>query len=142
MFSGTARYRSTKRVELLKPAATDANPVLMSALVWGYARSGQREKAEEVFDILCRRREQHALPAIALAWCCANLGRVDEAFEWLDHAVRERCLELVCLNAEPMFEAIRSDPRFESLVASMGLSVTVPTSLGRGVGRAADIVET
>jgi hypothetical protein len=62
----------------------------LGILARGSSRAGRRG-----LDILRRKRERNALPAIALAWCCANLGRADEAVRWLDHAIRERCFELV-----------------------------------------------
>jgi tetratricopeptide (TPR) repeat protein/TolB-like protein len=113
--------QAAKGVDLLRSAAADKNPVVMSELVWGYTQLGRVAEAELVFEQLLRKREQDSLSPICLAWCCASLGRRDAAFEWLQHAVRERCLEVVGLNTEPMFESIRTDPRFAAIVSAIGL---------------------
>jgi serine/threonine protein kinase/Tfp pilus assembly protein PilF len=118
-----AAGQPAKGVECLKRAAVEGNPVVLSHLVWAYTQVGQRLEAEQIFEQLQTRREQESVCALCLAWCCANLGRCDEAFDWLDQSMRERCLELVGLNAEPMFDAIRDDPRFESIVRAIGLPV-------------------
>ena len=112
-----------KGVEFLKSAAADHNPVVLSQLVWAYTQGGQRQEAEQIFAQLQKRRDREPICALCLAWCCANLGRREEAFDWLDQSMRERCLELVGLNSEPMSDAIRDDPRFEAIVHSIGMPV-------------------
>jgi eukaryotic-like serine/threonine-protein kinase len=111
-----------KGVELLKVAAADRSPVITSELAWAYARCGEGEKAEQLLTNLLQRRKEEIVPAICLAWCCASLGRTDEAFQWLQHAVRERCVELVGLKTDPLFDGIRDDPRFDSIVSSIQVS--------------------
>ncbi len=117
-----ASGRPEKGVELLKVAAADRSPVITSELAWAYARCGEPEEAEQLFTHLLQRREEGIVPAVCLAWCCASLGRTDEAFHWLQHAVRERCVELVGLKADPRFGGIRDDPRFDSIVSSIEVS--------------------
>jgi hypothetical protein len=56
---------------------------------------------------------------MCLAACAANLGRTDDAIKWLQRAVRDRCLELIGLNIDPMFDALRSDERFAAIVSSV-----------------------
>jgi tetratricopeptide (TPR) repeat protein len=105
-------------VQLLSAAAVEGDPVILSQLVWAFARCGKQQEAEQVFQRLLERQE---IPAICLAWCYANLGRKDEAFNWLDAAIRQRCLELIGLNVDCMFDAIRDDPRFASVLSTVGL---------------------
>jgi hypothetical protein len=50
-----------------------------------------------------------------------GLGNADEAFAELDRAVVDRNGWLIYLNADPMFDPIRSDPRFARIVAKVGL---------------------
>ena len=50
------------------------------------------------------------------------LGDADRAFEWLDRAVEERRGWLCYLNVEPMFDALRPDPRFRRLQERMRLT--------------------
>ncbi len=46
----------------------------------------------------------------------------DEAFEWLERALRERDGGVLELRAGPMFEPLRQDPRYEPLLRRIGLS--------------------
>jgi hypothetical protein len=51
----------------------------------------------------------------------AGLGRIDEAFDWLERAYRERSIELLRLKADPIYDALRDDPRYHDLLARMAL---------------------
>jgi hypothetical protein len=42
--------------------------------------------------------------------------------EWLEKALEDRSDDLSYLKVEPMFDALRSDPRFTELRRHMGLS--------------------
>jgi serine/threonine-protein kinase len=46
----------------------------------------------------------------------AHLGRMDEAFVWLEKAFEERQTGLVQLHVDPQFEPLRADPRFAEMV--------------------------
>ena len=50
-----------------------------------------------------------------------TVGQRDEAIEWLERAFLEREGWLVYLNANGHFDGLRGDPRFEDLVARIGL---------------------
>ena len=53
------------------------------------------------------------------AGLCARLGNKDAAFELLEKAYEQRPPVFVTLRAEPQFDPIRNDPRFDALVARM-----------------------
>ncbi len=46
----------------------------------------------------------------------ADLGEGDAAFEWLERAYQERHPDLTYLGTDPLFDSIRSDPRFDDLL--------------------------
>ena len=52
---------------------------------------------------------------------CA-LDQRDQAFEWLHKAVDQRSGWLVYLNVDPIWDPIRSDPRFADVLQRIGLS--------------------
>ena len=49
------------------------------------------------------------------------LGEREEAFEWLDGAVRERGVPALWYQVDPRLDPLRSDPRFKNLVRRAGL---------------------
>jgi hypothetical protein len=51
-----------------------------------------------------------------------GLGEKENAFEWLEKAYEERSGRLgVSIRVDPMFDALRSDPRFADLLRRMNL---------------------
>jgi hypothetical protein len=50
-----------------------------------------------------------------------GLGDADRAFEWLQKAFEARDWQMALLKVEPLFDGIRSDPRFAALVERVGL---------------------
>jgi hypothetical protein len=52
----------------------------------------------------------------------ASLGDVDDAFAWLDVAVREGATGLLLLRVHPRLDPIRQDPRYWPLVERVGLA--------------------
>ena len=59
-------------------------------------------------------------PSFAVAAGWARLGEADLAMEWLDRAYRLRDPFIPFLNATPMFDPLRSDPRFQDLLRRIG----------------------
>jgi hypothetical protein len=49
------------------------------------------------------------------------LGEKDAAFHWLDKAVADRSGSVRYLKVEPRLDPLRGDPRFDSLLARVGL---------------------
>jgi adenylate cyclase len=50
------------------------------------------------------------------------LGKKDEALTWLEKAFTDRDGSMMLLKVDPVFDQLRSDPRFVSLLKRMGLS--------------------
>jgi hypothetical protein len=51
----------------------------------------------------------------------ASLGDVDDAFKWLDIAIREKSAGVMLLRVHPRLDPIRNDPRYWPLVQQVGL---------------------
>lgn len=80
-----------------------------------HARAGEREQALLVLDRLRDEgRNRYVSPAL-LARVEVALGDVEGAFDELSRAARERSLPVLALAADPAFEPLRSDRRFEEL---------------------------
>jgi TolB-like protein/Tfp pilus assembly protein PilF/predicted Ser/Thr protein kinase len=90
-----------------------------SALGWQgyvYARMGDRGHALELVSQLKVLSKQRYVPALAFAYTFSGLGDKDQAFLWLEKAYEERASTLTLLGVEPMWDPLRSDPRFADLV--------------------------
>ena len=53
----------------------------------------------------------------------AGLGEKDKALEWLQKSYEDRSAYLVYLNVEPIWDSLRSDPRFTDLLQRMRLVI-------------------
>jgi hypothetical protein len=51
----------------------------------------------------------------------AGLGRMDEAFEWLERCYMERAPHMVFLGVEPKLAPLKADQRFDNLLRRMNL---------------------
>ena len=58
---------------------------------------------------------------VTAARCYAQSGDREEAIALLETCSQRRCSDLVSLNVEPDFDALRTDPRFQKLVRQIGL---------------------
>lgn len=61
-----------------------------------------------------------------VAAACARVGDRDCVFEWLEKAFQQRDDLMINLNAEPVFNGIRTDRRFQDLVRRVGLPEARP----------------
>jgi hypothetical protein len=52
----------------------------------------------------------------------ASLGNKDEAFKWLDQALDGRFGPLIYLKVNPIWDPLRSDPRFAERLRRVGLT--------------------
>ncbi len=93
----------------------DSTWVLVN-LARAYARSGQRQAALAMLKELEQIAKQRYAPAYQFAIIHAELGENDAAFQWLDRAIEEPSAILMMIKVEPIFDVLRGDPRFATVV--------------------------
>jgi TolB-like protein/tetratricopeptide (TPR) repeat protein len=84
--------------------------------------SGDKTAARGVLEQLKNASQTRYVPAIYFAGVYTGLGDFDQAFQWLDKAYEERDDRLIYLQAEPMADPLRKDPRFAALMKRIGLA--------------------
>jgi tetratricopeptide (TPR) repeat protein len=100
---------------------TGGLPFAYADLRCAYVKEGQRDQALQVLQALKRRPQESGAYLISFAWFYSCLGEKDQAFEWLERAYVARVGVLVYLKVAPLYDGLRSDPRFAALVKKMGL---------------------
>jgi len=103
------------------PASGDS-PDELASLGFAYGRSGKRKEALQVIDELKARSKRSYIPPTLIAYVYGGLAETDQAFAWLDKAFDERDHMLVLLKVEPIFDGLRSDPRFAALLRRVGFN--------------------
>jgi DNA-binding winged helix-turn-helix (wHTH) protein/TolB-like protein/Flp pilus assembly protein TadD len=93
----------------------------LSILGYGYAVSGQREKAQEMVGKLVALAGQISPALVQAAAVCSGLGDKDRAFELLEKAQALRNDRLLWIKVDPRFDRLREDERYKSLLRSMSL---------------------
>jgi hypothetical protein len=73
----------------------------------------------QLYDLKTRSRRAYVSP-FDLAEAYAALGMKDETFEQLEDAYREREMDLVFLQGEPVLDFLHSDERYRALEKKIG----------------------
>lgn len=97
----------------------DRSPALWR-LADAYARAGRRDDAEAILRLLLGRSRSEYVPKHQIGSIYLGLGRTDEALDWFEEAIAERPGWWVTnFNASPRYEALRANPRFRAMLATM-----------------------
>ncbi len=87
-----------------------------------YVLAGRMEEADAMFDEMVARLKDGYVQSSFFAMGLALRGRKDEAFEWLERAYEERDPLMGILKYWPDFDPLRDDPRFDDMLARIGLA--------------------
>jgi eukaryotic-like serine/threonine-protein kinase len=95
----------------------------LSGLGYAYAVAGRRAEARKVLDQVSELSKQKYVFAASMAMIYAGLRERDKAFEWLEKGYEERSLGGgETIRVDPVWDPLRSDPRFADLLRRMNLS--------------------
>lgn len=92
-----------------------------AALAHAYAAAGEPQRARALLDSLEHHVGVSYVGPSYLAIVYVALGNRAKALDLLEDGFRSRDEWMTWLKVDPRFDPLRSDPRFQSLVAKMGL---------------------
>jgi eukaryotic-like serine/threonine-protein kinase len=99
------------------PERWDRYPVL----AYAYAVAGRRDEALKILNEQKRLAKQRYISPYNFAIIYTGLGDKDRAFEYLNKAYDEGAGGLSHFPVRPMFDSLRSDPRYRNLLRRMNL---------------------
>jgi serine/threonine protein kinase/tetratricopeptide (TPR) repeat protein len=99
------------------PGRWDRYPLL----AYAYAAAGRRGEALKILDEQQRLAKARYVSPYNFAIIYTGLGDKDRAFEWLSKCVEEHTLIIFHLKSRPLFDSLRSDPRYVDLLRRMNL---------------------
>jgi len=88
-----------------------------------YAAAGRIDDARQVRDRITKLADEMYVSPYSLARIHIAVDEIDEAFECLERTFQERHGILSYIKVEPVFDRIRTDPRYTDLLRRMGLAV-------------------
>ena len=91
-------------------------------LAYGYAAAGRRDEALKILVEQQKLEKQRYVSPYNFAIIYTGLGDKDRAFEWLTKCVEQRILIIQHLKSRPLFDSLRSDPRYVELLRKMNLT--------------------
>jgi adenylate cyclase len=94
-------------------------PLWMMGLV--LAMAGRAEEARRVLEDLQGLGRDSYISPVHVSAIYAQLGEKDAAFEWVEKAVEQR-VNMLMLKASPLWDPLRSDPRYTALLRRMNLA--------------------
>jgi TolB-like protein len=92
-------------------------------LGYAYAISGHKSEAMQVLAAWNAASRERHLPPGGMARMYLGLGDKQRALEWFDRCLTERDSDtLVSLKASPIYDRIRTEPRFVAILEKIGLN--------------------
>ncbi|HEX5708090.1 MAG TPA: protein kinase [Pyrinomonadaceae bacterium] len=99
------------------------NPIYAAAALGHiYGKTGREVDALAVLGTLEERSKDRPVPAQEKAIIYIGLGDKNRAFAYLEEAYEERFPSLISLLVEPLFDDLRTDPRYLDLASRMNLN--------------------
>jgi len=97
-------------------------PDILVFLGRAYVLTGEVEKTRSILNDCLQIAGDEEFPSTAIAVLYISLGDNDSALEWLERASRDLDDWLPTFSLSPVFDSIRDDPEFVSLLSGVGLS--------------------
>jgi TolB-like protein/Flp pilus assembly protein TadD len=92
------------------------------ALAHAYAKAGRTGVARSILAEMKIHTGGRYVASPMIARIHLGLGEIDKAFEWLRKGIEERSYWIVFLKMDPVYDEIRSDPRFVDLLRAARLA--------------------
>jgi Flp pilus assembly protein TadD len=113
---GPALEAHKQAIALAGPSAWN-----LAALAAARARIGDTDEAERILGELERRSTSEWITPLSLGAIYAALGRYQDAIAAVERGFEARDCWVVGLGVEPSWTILRGEPRFEAVVAKVGI---------------------
>jgi DNA-binding winged helix-turn-helix (wHTH) protein/TolB-like protein/Tfp pilus assembly protein PilF len=110
--------RAIEEIEKAKALSPDRQDIFLSGLGTAYALAG---KTPQAMSILTQLKAMNASP-YSLARVYVGLSEKEEALAALEAAYQTRSSLIAGLKADPIWDPLRNEPRFQKILTSIGLT--------------------
>ena len=105
-----------------KVLSLSGSPELAASIAEDFSRSGYKGVQQSWLDGLTEISKHGYVSSYNIAEGYMRLEHKEKALEWLEKAYDEHDSGLVSIAVEPMFDSLRSEPRFKEIVRRMKLA--------------------
>ena len=105
-----------------KILSLSGSPELAASIEEDFSRAGYKGVLQSWLDGLTEISKHGYISSYSIAQAYMRMGAQEKTFGWLEKAYEEHDSGLVSLAVEPMFDAVRSDPRFRDILRRMKLA--------------------
>ena len=107
-----------KSIEVYRKAAelSDGLAEIVAGLGHAYGMAGRTDEAREVLDDMLAASKKWYVPPVQIAFVCLSIGEMDQAYDFMEKAYRERSWELAFMREEPWLDDLHSDGRFVDIM--------------------------
>jgi eukaryotic-like serine/threonine-protein kinase len=105
-----------------KALSLSGGPELAASIEEDFTKSGYKGVLQSWLDGLTEISKHGYVSSYSIAEAYMRMGEKEKAFDWLEKAYEEHDSGLVSLAVEPMFDRVRSDPRYRDILRRMKLS--------------------
>jgi TolB-like protein/DNA-binding winged helix-turn-helix (wHTH) protein/Tfp pilus assembly protein PilF len=102
-------------------ARIERTPTMLGFLAHGHALAGDKVRAASVLRELTEIASHRYVCPFEVATAYSTLGKMDEAFTWMNKGVSDRADCMTWLLTEPWLDRLRMDARYPELLRSVGL---------------------
>ena len=121
-YAAQGKSRPSAEEILLAEESGGASPERLAALKAANELAGPEGLRRKRIELNKKVAGRQSMNAYDLAIDSAAVGDGDQAIAWLERALRARDAKISLIGVEPIFDNIRSDPRFVGLLHQMGLN--------------------
>jgi tetratricopeptide (TPR) repeat protein len=116
------RSRYEEAIEIFEKAVAISQDALsMAYLASANARAGNLDVVSRLLEDLLSRSERETVTPRCFVLVYAAIGERDRAFYWLDRAFEANDPFLFFLRVMPLYDPLRSDPRFDQILRRLGI---------------------
>ncbi len=121
-YAGQGQDRLSAEEILLAEESGGASPARLAALRAANKMAGPSGLRRKRIELNKKTAPSQSINAYDIAIDCAAVGDGDQAIVWLEKALRAHDSKITLIGVEPIFDGLRSDPRFVALLRQMGLN--------------------
>jgi DNA-binding winged helix-turn-helix (wHTH) protein/TolB-like protein/Tfp pilus assembly protein PilF len=97
------------------------DPYQRAFIAYAQALAGNTKDARSILDELIAQSQNEYVPALSIALIYTALGDRSQAMQWLKRSYQDRSTHMIYAKVDPLFDPLRSEPGFRSVLKQMGL---------------------